>query len=145
LFVTWKESGILYTRETNLRSVLRSSRLFGSSLHVCNQLTPFGVYLAVEVLGPISIMSGSLAREGGITSENWQYKLYSTYSKTRRVPLMEQEMSTLPEHLSSTPVFWIVVCPFLLAIVLSVLLRFTDSYNPFVIFKLFFQMIRLMS
>jgi hypothetical protein len=63
---------------------------------------------------------------------------------------------TLPEHLSSTPVFewgsrcsifsflcsvlWIVVCGFfLLVIVLSALLWVTDSDYPFVILKLFFQ------
>jgi hypothetical protein len=58
---------------------------------------------------------------------------------------VEQELSTLPEHLSSPPVLvgfvlldfyfyvyvlYIVVCPFVLflfTIVLSVLLRFTDS------------------
>ena len=62
---------------------------------------------------------------------------------------------TLPEHLSSTPVFywgsrcsifsflcsvlWIVVCGFfLLVIVLSDLLWVTDSDYPFVILKLFF-------
>jgi len=64
---------------------------------------------------------------------------------TRRVPLMEQELLTLPENLSSLPVFrWVLVtrssvlcvcfvdrclsfCPFfLLSIVLSVL-RLTDS------------------
>ena len=67
---------------------------------------------------------------------------------------MEQELITVPEHLSSPPVFSgvrvtrslvlyicleIVVCPFvlfLLAIVLSVLLRYTDSGYPFGIFKL---------
>ena len=39
-------------------------------------------------------------------------------------------------------VLWVVVCPFVfisLAIVLSVLLHFTDSDYPFVIFKLIFQ------
>jgi hypothetical protein len=70
---------------------------------------------------------------------------------TRRVSLVEQELLTRPEHLSSTPVFsgvrvnrslifmyflLIVVCSFvlfLLAIVLSVLLRHTDSgYLPLV-------------
>ena len=65
---------------------------------------------------------------------------------TRRVPLVEQELLTLPEHLSSPPVFSGVritrslVCPFvlfLLAIVLSVLLRYTVSDCPFGIFKLF--------
>ena len=71
----------------------------------------------------------------------------------RRVPLVEQELLTLPEHMSSPPVFsgvrvtrslvlyvcFVVVCPFvlfLLAIVLSVLFRYTDSDCPFGIFKL---------
>ena len=69
---------------------------------------------------------------------------------TRRVPLVEQELHTLPGHLSSPPVFsgvrvtrslvLYVVFPFvlfLLAIVFSVLLRYTDSDCPFGIFKLF--------
>ena len=73
----------------------------------------------------------------------------------RRLSLVEQELLTLPEHLSSplvlvgfvllslqfyVYVLQIVVCPFvlfLLAIVLSVLLRYTDSDYPFGIFKLF--------
>jgi len=67
------------------------------------------------------------------------------------VPLVEQELLTLAEHMSSHPVFSVVrvtvlwVCFvdrclsfFLLAIVLSVL-RFTDSDYPFGIFKLFFK------
>jgi hypothetical protein len=70
---------------------------------------------------------------------------------TRQVPLVEQELPTLPEHLSSFPVFSgvyvarsLVLCvgfvdscffPFvLLAIVLSVL-RYADSDYPFGIFK----------
>jgi hypothetical protein len=76
---------------------------------------------------------------------------------TRRVPLVEQELLTLPEHLSSSPVFNVGSCysifrfmcmfcrslfvflPFyLLAIVLSVLFLFTASDYPFGIFKLFF-------
>jgi hypothetical protein len=75
---------------------------------------------------------------------------------TRQV---EQELLTLPEHLCSSPVFSgvrvtrplvlfvclvDVVCPsvlFLLVIVLSVLLRFTDSDYPFGSFKLFLQYI----
>ena len=74
---------------------------------------------------------------------------------TRRVPLVEQELITLPEHLSSPPVFSgirvtrslvLYICfvdrclsfvLFLLAIVLSVLLQYTDSDSPFGIFKLF--------
>ena len=65
---------------------------------------------------------------------------------------MYQELLTLPEHLSSPPVFSGVrvtrflvlyvcfVCPFelfLFDIVLSVLFRYTDSDHPFGIFKLF--------
>ena len=67
---------------------------------------------------------------------------------------MEQEIPTLPEHLSSPPVFSAVCvtrplvlficfvdcclyfCTFSLAIMLSVL-RYTDSDYPFGIFKLF--------
>jgi len=74
------------------------------------------------------------------------------------VSLVEQELLTLPEHLTPPPVFSEVrvtrslvlyVCFvdrclsfctfFLLTIVLSVLLRYTDSDYPFGIFKLFFQ------
>ena len=75
---------------------------------------------------------------------------------TRRVPLVEQELLTLPEHLSS-PLFLVgfvlldllfymcVFCCclsfvlFLLIIVLSVLLWYKDSDYPFGIFKLFLQ------
>jgi hypothetical protein len=74
---------------------------------------------------------------------------------TRRVSLVEQELPTLPEHLSSPSLFSGVrvtrslvlyvcfvdlVCPFilfLLAIVFSALLRYTNSDYPFSIFKLF--------
>ena len=72
------------------------------------------------------------------------------------MPLVEQELLTLPEHTSSHPVFSAVprsldlcVCfvdcclsfrPFVLAIVLSVLLRITDYDYPFGIFKLFLDM-----
>jgi len=73
---------------------------------------------------------------------------------TWRVPLVVQELRTIPEHLISTPDFsgvrvtqFLVLCVcfvdrcfsfvlFLLTIVLSVLLRFTDSDYPFGIFKL---------
>jgi hypothetical protein len=69
--------------------------------------------------------------------------------------MTQSELLTLPEHLSSPPVFsrvrvtrslvlyvcfLIVVCPFvlfLLSIVLSIFLRYTDSDCPFGIFKLF--------
>ena len=73
---------------------------------------------------------------------------------TRRVPLVEQELLTLPEHLSSSPVFSgvgvtrslvLYVCfvdrcfvLFLLAIVLFVL-RYTDCNYPIDIFKFFLQ------
>ena len=71
------------------------------------------------------------------------------------VPLAEQELFTLPEHLSSPPVFGgvrvarcLVLCVlfciplivlFLLAIVLYVL-RFSDSDSTFGIFKLFLRL-----
>ena len=72
--------------------------------------------------------------------------------------IVEQKLPTLPEHMSSSPFLGGVhvtrslvlcacivdrclsFCPFvlfLLAIVISVLLRFTDSDYPFGIFKLF--------
>jgi len=66
-------------------------------------------------------------------------------------PLVVQELPTLPEHLSAPPVFngvrvnhvMCLFCRsffvlFILYIVLSVL-RFTDFYYPFGIFKLFFH------
>ena len=74
---------------------------------------------------------------------------------TRQVALVEQELLTLPEHLSSPQDFsgvrvaWSLVlyvclvdrclsfCLFSLVIVLSVLLRYTDSDYPFGIVKLF--------
>jgi hypothetical protein len=76
---------------------------------------------------------------------------------TRRVPLVEQELLTLSEHLSSPPVFsgvcvtqsfvlcvcfvdhCLSFCLFSLAIALSFFLRFTDSDYPFCIFKLLLQ------
>jgi hypothetical protein len=72
---------------------------------------------------------------------------------TQRVPLVEQELLTLPGHISSPRfllmgfvlldlLFMCMFCRslfvlFRLAIVLSVLLRFTDSDYPFGIFKFF--------
>jgi hypothetical protein len=69
---------------------------------------------------------------------------------TRRVPLVEQKLLILLEHMSSPPVFGgvcvtrslilCVVFPFVLvlfAIVLSDLLRYTDYNYPFGIVKLF--------
>jgi hypothetical protein len=56
---------------------------------------------------------------------------------TTLIPLVDQELLSLSGTPEFTPGF---VCPFVLflfAIVLSVLLRFTDSDNPFGIFKLF--------
>jgi hypothetical protein len=72
------------------------------------------------------------------------YRRYSVHL------LVEQELLTLPDHLSSPPVFngvhvtrslvlcvcFVDRCLSFLAIVLSVLLRFTDSDYPFGIFKL---------
>ena len=74
---------------------------------------------------------------------------------TWQVPLVEQELPILPEHLSSPPVFsevrvtrslvWYVCfvdrclsfCTFHLAIVLSVL-RYTDADCPFVSYTMYF-------
>ena len=84
-----------------------------------------------------------------LSSENepwgkfWKIRT-SEFRVTRQVPLVEQELLTLPEHLSSAPVcngvhvsrslvLCIIFCRslfVLLAIVLSVLLRFTDSDYP---------------
>jgi len=57
---------------------------------------------------------------------------------------MEEKLLNILELLNSFPVFsgvhvtrWIVVCPFSLAIVLSILLLFTDSGYPFGIFVFF--------
>ena len=71
-------------------------------------------------------------------------QLIHGYSKTMHMvtvttlmPLVDQELLSLSCTPEFTPGF---VCPFVLflfAIVLSVLLRFTDSDNPFGIFKLF--------
>ena len=74
------------------------------------------------------------------------------------MPLVEQEPLILPKHLGSSPVFSefrvirsLVLCVmfcrslfvlFLLAIELSVLLRFTDSDYLFGVFKLFLDTIR---
>jgi hypothetical protein len=74
---------------------------------------------------------------------------YHRVRATRRVPLLEQELLTIPKHLSSPPgfsgvrvsrsiVFWVLSCRslfvlLLLVIVLSVLLWFMDSdYLPLV-------------
>jgi hypothetical protein len=66
------------------------------------------------------------------------------------VPLVEQELLTLQEHLSCSPSLFsgvrvtrsLVVCPFvlfLLTIVMSVLLRFMDSDYHSGIFKLLYK------
>ena len=83
------------------------------------------------------------------------YEILSSIS--RRVPLMEQQLLTLSEKRSSSPVFsgirvtrslvvcvcfvdrCLSFCNFLLAIVLSVLLRFTDSDYHFGIFKFYLE------
>ena len=86
------------------------------------------------------------------TSRSFSHSRFITWfvtRLTRRVPLVE--LLTLPEHLNSLPgfsevrvtrSFHVHVCRslfvlFLLAIVLFVLLRFTDYNYPFGIFKLF--------
>jgi hypothetical protein len=75
-------------------------------------------------------------------------KVITTCVTMNYLPLVEQELLTLLEDLSSPLIFsgvrvtrfLVLVCPFvlvLLAIVLSVLLRYTDSDYPFGIVKLF--------
>jgi len=60
------------------------------------------------------------------------------------MPLVEQGLPILPEHLQSLSFMcifcksWFFLFLFLLAIVLYVLLRLTDSDRPFGAFKLFF-------
>jgi len=39
------------------------------------------------------------------SSKSYSYSSLALYMFTRQVPLGEQELLTLPEHLSSTPVF----------------------------------------
>jgi len=81
---------------------------------------------------------------------------YAYITVTRLLSHVEQELLTIPEHLSSPPVFsdvrvarslifCVVICrwlfvlfTFLFAIVLSVLLRFTASEYTFGILKLFY-------
>jgi len=77
---------------------------------------------------------------------------------TRLVACVEQELLTLPKHMSSPPVFrgycvvflrnilYIVVCLFVLfplAIVLPVLLRFTASDYLFGIFKMLLKLLNI--
>ena len=93
---------------------------------------------------------------------SWAYSavdyrlLNSIIRLTRPVLLVDQELLSLPENLSSPPVFsgvrvtrsldlyvcfvdrCLSFCTFFLAIVLSVLLRYTSSDCSFGIFKLFF-------
>ena len=56
---------------------------------------------------------------------------------TRQVPLVEEELVTLPQHLSSPPVHVVRCVLFILTIVLKVILRFTDCDYFFGIYKLF--------
>ena len=62
---------------------------------------------------------------------------------TRRVPLVEQELLTSLENMSSHPVLvgFALVCPFVFVScghwVVSVIHRYTDSDYPFGTFKLF--------
>ena len=129
----------------------------------------------------ITLLTSSKLFCSNITKMNWSKFVQLIYNRidicallrsidsigyvrlTRLVPLEEQELPALPEHLSSPPLvfsevrvtgfmcmfcrslfvllsyyfFAIVLSVLLLAIVLSVLLRFKDSDYPFGIFKLF--------
>ena len=93
------------------------------------------------------------------SSSSWQLisRIFVT-RLTRQGPLMEQELLTIPEYLSSPTGFECGSCYlifsfmcmfcrslfvlFLLAIVLSVLFRYTNSNYPFDIFKLFFALLK---
>ena len=44
------------------------------------------------------------------TSISWEFQLWFVTRSTRRVPLVEQELPTIPEHLSSPPVFYCGSC-----------------------------------
>jgi hypothetical protein len=77
----------------------------------------------------------------------YQIMFVSVNSKTTGIT-SGAETATLPEHLSSSPgfngvcraqslVFSVVCCRLCFVLVLSVLLRYTASYCPFGIFKLF--------
>ena len=83
------------------------------------------------------------------------HDLYSTSNTrvTRRVPLVEQELPTFPEHLCSALfLVWCALClkfcvhtivsPFCFVHLLSILLRLMDSDYPFLIFKLFLLYIK---
>ena len=92
----------------------------------------------------------------GILCHFQQYVCYKRMGITRRVQLVEQELLTLPEHLSSTQVFrgvcvtrslvlyvcfvdrYLSFCTFSFAIVLSVLLRYTGSDSPLVSWNSFY-------
>ena len=89
-----------------------------------------------------------------VINEHVLFFLVSVSYSTRRMPLVEQELSALPEHMSSLPILngvrgtrFLVLCvcfvdrclslSIFVIIVLSVLLRFTASDYPVGIFKLF--------
>jgi hypothetical protein len=89
---------------------------------------------------------------------NFPLSELSEFRMSKMRMIIEQELLTLPEHLSSLPVlrgsyysifsFMCMFCrsyfsPFLLTIVSYVLLPYTDYDCPFGIFKLFFPLSEL--
>jgi hypothetical protein len=128
-------------------------------IHISSVLVPvalfqFSAFSICEFCLPVSLFFLPLFSHFlficGFWSHNSIYRLYSPW----RVPQVEQEHLILPEYLNWLPVFsgvrvarslvfYVMFCRsmfvlFLLAIVLSVLLRFTFSDYPFGIFKLFY-------
>ena len=109
----------------------------------------YGMYVFTNSYGYVTLIVN--------TSRSFRHSWLITPRLTRRVPIVDEELLTLPEHLMSPLVFSGVLvtrslvlcvcfvdrclsfCPFLLfAIVLYVVLfRFTDIDYPFGIFKLF--------
>ena len=87
--------------------------------------------------------------------KTWERNLHIHRWLTRRMPLVEQELLILPEHIRSPPIFsgvrvtrslvlhvcfadrCLSFCTFSFGIVLSGLHQYTDSDYPFGIFKLF--------
>ena len=135
---------ILSIQATHLSSVLRVIYACTITVIHCG-----GLYPAVaQKLCPVSTGVVKLH-----TTRQWCcYILWNFVWLTRRIPLVEQELPTLPEHLSSSLVFSgvrvtrsLVLCVMFcrtLFVLLSffvwpVLLRFTDSSDPFGIFELF--------
>jgi len=126
---------------------LRPKRKFYGNHH--DLINRYGISVSQMTTGMFNLLEAF----PGLFPHLWNITWFTT-RVTRRVPLVDQELLTLSEYLSSPPgfggvrvarslVFWVSLLfiagcsfvPFRLAIVLSVLL--TDSDYPFGIFQLF--------